>query len=426
MKILSEIQLSSGEIEKWLEEETHAILMPFQAEAKKLSAELNTALNSEIEVSKMLLENSAKEIERRNMRVYNRARALNKLAHLFLDRLKKVIAPEQVSYDSLNKFAQDTQKVFMVVDIDVKNWFPRVSPFFIMDRRKFLTVHEKAKITLGTANDFLTKEYVKTKTLEETFGLIKELHAREKQEEDLKAQIENLKNERIPLEQKIAELEAQISKLKREGPIDQLILIESETETLNTELRYALRHLQKPFLKTQALAHQGGGSGLTQDELKTLNDHLEKPLEALAKEQKGYPRLKEVLEKVAELIKDDKLKLKPDKARKADQLIEEILKRDSLYEIHGLAVDMAARKNALLSSGKMGQALNDIALFQEQIGQIRARKTSIEAHEAVIERALADVKERVLGDKQTIEKNILASLNKNVQILCSSPAKSTI
>ena len=87
------------------------------------------------------------------MRVYNRARALNKLARLFLDRIRKVNVPDQVSYDNLSKFAQETQKAFLVTDIDIKNWFPRISPFFIMDRRKFLAVHEKAK-----ARDSRTRE----------------------------------------------------------------------------------------------------------------------------------------------------------------------------------------------------------------------------------------------------------------------------
>ena len=143
-------KFSSKEIKGWLENETHSTLSPVQSQAQKLRDDMRVAVQNVTDVSKMLLDNSAKEIERRNMRVYNRARAMNKLARLFLDRLKKVNAPDQVSYDNLNRFAQETQKAFMVTDIDIKNWFPRISPFFIMDRRRFLTVHEKAKMTLAT------------------------------------------------------------------------------------------------------------------------------------------------------------------------------------------------------------------------------------------------------------------------------------
>src|SRR5690606_22227280 len=160
----------------------------------KLRDDMHGAIQSLADVSKILLDNSAKEIEKRNMRTYNRARAMNKLARLFIERIKKVNAPDQVSYDNLNKFAQEIQKVFFVTDIDIKNWFPRLSPFFIMDRRKFLAVHEKAKLTLTALNDFLTKEYVKTKTLEETFQLINELHNLENHLSDVEAERKSIEN----------------------------------------------------------------------------------------------------------------------------------------------------------------------------------------------------------------------------------------
>jgi chromosome segregation ATPase len=378
---------------------------------------MSAALQGEVDVSKMLLDNSAKEIERRNMRVYNRARALNKLARLFLDRLKKINAPEQVTYDTLSKFAQDIQRVFIVADIDIKNWFPRISPFFIMDRRKFLTVHEKAKITFSSLNDFLTEEYVKTKTLEEIFQLINELHTLENQLSDIEAQQDSLRNERVPLEKEIALLEQKIARLKTQGPIDQLNLMETEAETLNSELKHALRHLQKPFIKMQALAFQGGGAGLTQDELKKLSQYLETPLEAIASEEAECPMLKRILQKLATLMSEEKVKLKSDKARKAGQSLDDILKRDSLAHIHKRCVDVATRRTQLLSSAKMDEIKRDLAMFQEQIEQLRARKTSVEAHEAVKEHALAEAKDRIRNHKHAIERNVHASLDKSIHIL---------
>ena len=85
--------------------------------------------------------------------------------------------------------------------------------------------------------------------------------------------------------------------------------------------------MQKPFIKMQALALQGGGAGLTPDEVKKLGQYLEKPFEALATEEAGYPLLKQILQNLARLMDEDKLKLKSDKARKAEQSVDEILKR---------------------------------------------------------------------------------------------------
>ena len=166
---------SPSEVKRWLENKTSSILSPVHAQAKKLRDDMNNAIEAVGDVSQMLLDNSTREIDRRNMKVYNRARALNKLAHLFLDRLKKLNLPEEISYDTLSRYTQEIQKVFMVMDIDIKNWFPKISPFFIMDRRKFLAIYERSKQAYATLNDFITKEYTKTKTLEEAFHLLNEL-----------------------------------------------------------------------------------------------------------------------------------------------------------------------------------------------------------------------------------------------------------
>ncbi|MCJ7560486.1 hypothetical protein MUO79_07690 [Candidatus Bathyarchaeota archaeon] len=415
---MSEIaKFSSTEIKGWLENETSSILTPVHVQAQKLRDDMRMAIQSVADVSKMLLDNSAKEIEKRNMRVYNRARALNKLARLFLDRIKKVNIPDQVSYDSLNKFAQETQKVFIVTEIDIKNWFPRISPFFIMDRRKFLTVHEKAKLSLAGLNDFLTKEYVKTKTLEETFQLINELHSLEKQLSEIEAEKASIKNERLPIEKEIAELEQKTAALKGEGPIDQLNLVDAEIGTLNNELKHALRHLQKPFIKMQALALQGGGAGLTPDELNKLGQYLEKPFEALATEEAGCPLLQQILQKLARLMNEGKLKLKSDKARKAGQSLDAILKRNSLASLHKRSVDTAARRQQLLNSTKMEEIKRSLSVFQEQTEQLKTRKASVEAHEAIKEHAHDEILDKVCSHKKAIEKNVYSSLGKRVQIL---------
>ncbi|HUT17377.1 MAG TPA: hypothetical protein VMW84_03670 [Acidobacteriota bacterium] len=415
---MSEVaNFSSNEIKSWLEDQTSSILTPVHAQAQKHRDDMHMAIQNVADVSKMLLDNSAKEIEKRNMRVYNRARALNKLARLFMDRIRKVNVPDQVSYDNLNKFVQETQKVFLVTDIDIKNWFPRLSPFFIMDRRKFLAVHEKAKESLAALSDFLSKEYVKTKTLEETFQLINELHNLEKQLSDVEAERESIVNERLPLEKEIAELEQKTAELQSKGPIDQLFLVEAEIETLNKELKHALRRLQKPFKKMQALALQGGGAGLTPDERNMLDLYLEKPLKALAAEEAGYPLLKQILQKLARLMSEGKLKLKSDKARKAEQTLNGILKRDSLANLYKRCAEVAARERQILNSAKMEEIKISLSEYQEQTKQLKARKASVEAHEAVKERAYNEVLNKIGSHKRAIEKNVYSSLGKRVQIL---------
>jgi hypothetical protein len=411
------LQFSSKDIKSWLENETSAILTPVQEQTKELRDNMRDAILSVTDVSKMLLDNSAKEIEKRNKRVYNRARAMNKLARLFNDRIRKITVPDEISYDSLNKFAQETQKAFVVTDIDIKNWFPRISPFFIMDRRKFLVIYEKAKESLTALNDFLTKEYVKTKTLEETFQLIDELHNMEEQLSDIEAEKTTIKNERLPIEKEIAELEQKIAELKGEGPVDELFLVEAEMEKITKELKHFMRHLQKPFKKMQALALYRGGAGLTAEEREKLDKYLQEPFKALATEDSGYPMLKQILKKMTGLMNEGKLKLKSDKKRKAEQDIDGILNRDSLGKIHRRCVEVASRERQILNSEKMEETKRSLSTFQEENKRLKVRLARVEAHEAVKERTRNELASRINSHKRAIEKNVHSSLEQKIEVL---------
>ncbi len=413
---MSETRLSTSEIKTWLEKETGSTLTPVQNQAQKHRDDMQAAMENLADASKMLLDNSQKEIEKRNMKVYNRARALNKLAHLFVERLKKLKVPDQISYDSLSTFGAEIQKALSVTEIDVRNWFPRISPFFIMDRRKFLTVYERTKITYNSLNDFLTKDYVKTKTMEKTFHLIAEVQALEKQLADVEMQKENLKNERLQIEKDMATLEQQNAGLKGKITLDQFSHVEAEAEALNNELKYVLRHLQKPFLKMQALAISGGGAGLSPDEVNKLTQYMEDPFEALLTEEAGCQSLKEILQKLARLISEDKLKLKDEKARKAEVALDEILKRDSLANIHGKCVEVSARKKQLAASPEMEEAKQSLLQFQQQMEKLQNRRANLESDEKVKENARQEFLERIRNHKKTMEANIQSFLGKQVQI----------
>ena len=407
---------SSGEVRRWLENQTSSILSPVHAQAKKLRDDMNNAIEAVGDVSQMLLDNSTREIDRRNMKVYNRARALNKLAHLFLDRLKKLNLPEEISYDILSRYTQEVQKVFMVMDIDIKNWFPRISPFFIMDRRKFLAIYERSKQAYTTLNDFVTKEYIKTKTLEEAFQLLNELQNVQQQLATIGEEKEKIKDERAPIEKEIAELEQKIIELKNSGPINKLNSVNAEIDVLSSELKHSIRYLQKPFIKMQALATSGGGGGITPDELNKVNQYLANPFDALIAEERGYPMLKEILQKLESLMAEDKLKLKSDKARKAEQTLNEILKTDSLAKLQIRCMEMATTKEQLSGSPMMDEVKRDLSVFQAQVDQLKARKTSIETHEAVKENAYKEAVDKISNLKRSIERDIYSSIEIKVQI----------
>ena len=416
-RLLSEaVKLSSKEAKSWLERETGSLLAPIHSKAQKLLKEMRKALESLSEVSKMLLENSGKEIEKRNMKTYGRARALNKLAKLFVDRMRQIKIPEKVTYDSFHDFVQETQRAFLVTDVDIRNYFPHISPFFILDRRKFQVVFEKAKGSLKELNNFLTKEYVKIKTLEDTFQLVEKLQTLEQQLTNFKEQKTKSESEEAQLSKTIAETRQKTDKLKAQGSLGQLNKIDSQIEALNSELKQRLQHLQKPFVKLQSLALHGEGSGLTPEEISKLNQYVDKPFEAFTSEEPNHPLLNQILKKLSVLMSEDKLKLKPEKTRKAEQLIQTIFSQNSLADLHQRSLNALSSRKQLFMSPEVAETEKHLSMLKTQLEELERKKKIVEGERVTFEQACSETVGKIKNQKSDIEKNILAATNKRIRI----------
>jgi len=407
-------KFSSSNIKGWLESETSSIFIPVHEKAQKSLDEMRRALENLTETSKMLLENSSKEIEKRNMKTYRRARALNKLARLFLDRMRQIKVQDKVSYDSFHEFVQETQKAFLVIDVDIRNWFPRISPFFILDRRKFSSIFEKAKVLLKELNGFLTKDYIKTKTLEETFQLIDKLQTLEEQLANLGEQRKKAEGEKALVEKEIAETQQKMADLKSKGGISQLNQINMEIEKLRKEVKHNLRHLRKPFIKfSRLVSHKGG---LTPEELRKLNQYIENPFNALATEQADYPMLRQILQKLDRSMSEKKLKLKSDKMRKAEQDMDNILDKNSLTNLHQKCMNITMRKKQLSTSAEVAETKSDLSKLQEQLENLERRKGIAESKQNVVNRTYGETLEKIQNHKTTIEKNVFDFMDRRIHV----------
>jgi len=407
------IKISASNIRNWLKSETSSVFIPVHTKAERLIEEMRKALESIEEVSKMLLENSNKEIEKRNKKTYGRARALNKLARLFLQRIKQIEFPDQVSYESFNEFVKETQKVLAVTEIDVRNWFPRISPFFILDRRKFLAVFEKTKRLFEELNEFLAKEYVKTRTLEETFQLIDKFLSLKEQLKDLENQKRKSENEKDFIAKQTVEIEQKIEKLNKEN-LSQLSMLTMEIDKLKNELKHKLRHLQKPFIKFQKFVEYKGG--LTPEELRNLKSYINDPFEAFSREQPGYPVLKQLLRKLSQQMSEEKLKLKADKKRKAERDIDHILNRDSLNSLHQKCLKIIMQRRQLSASAEMVKVKEELCSLQKRLKELVNKREIIESKEKVLKQSYRETLEKIGKHKSQIERNIFVFLGKRVKV----------
>ena len=408
------LKLSPEEAKKWLEKETESVFVPVHAKAKKLLKEMEKTLEKVEDACNMLLESSRREIERRNMKVYKRARGLNKLARLFLERFRRIKVPKGISYNELLSFIQDSQEVFLITETDIKNWFPRISPFFIFDRRKFLAEFEKAKEKLGELQSFLAKKYVKIKTLEETFFLIETLQKLKKELSDMEIQKKQITDEKAAIENRINEIQQKITRLEAHETLTLLNTINMEIEKLRLEAKHVLRHLRKPFMKLQSFALRQGG--LTPEELKKLDQYMENPFEALATEEKGFPILRQILQKLATAMAKSELKLKQDKKRKAEQAIHSILDKNLLDDLQQKCKKAITLKKQLSTSPETRDIRRNIAELQEKLEKLKHENRRILSERAKIEAKNEEMLKRIRDAKYKIEKNVFELVGRKILI----------
>jgi predicted nucleic acid-binding Zn-ribbon protein len=413
---LSDLAISSKEIRPWLERETKSTFIPVHSKARKMTDELRETLEGLEDASKMLYDNSSKEIEKRNMKTYKRARALNKLSRLFLERIRKISIPEKVSYGSLCDLVQASQKAFMTTEVDVRKWFPRISPFFILDRRKFLLTFEKSKEFLKEAQDFLDKEYVKTRTFEQTFELIDNILTLQQELERLREQKAEIQGEKASVERQISHVKQRLTDLRSEESISQLTETRKEISELDKEVRHRLRHLEKPFLKLQSLASRNGGTGLAPEEADKLSQYVDNPFKAFSTEETGHPVLRQILIKLDGLISSGKLKLKTDKARKAQQDIDDIVNKNSLTHLHQKCRNATSLKTELSTSQEVAEIHEDLSKLQRQVKDLTIKRESIEMDEDSVKKNIDETLQKIRNQKNQITENIHSFTGKNVLI----------
>lgn len=408
------LRISSEDIKDWLRRETSSTLIPVREEAEKLVDEMEGELEEMIDISKLLFENSKKEIEKRSKKTLGRARALNKLARLFIKRIQQIEIPEEVSYDSFHLFVRETRKAFVATEVDIKNWFSRISPYFILDRRKFETAFDKAKERLKELHSFLKEDYDKTKTIEETFHLIENLLSQEAELAKLKARNSETETRRSSIEEEIDEVRKKKEDLKDQERLAEIRQIKKEIRKLRREVKRRLRHLQKPFMKFQRLVFRKGG--LTPKESKKLRDYVRDPFKAFATEEEGFPHLKRILQEIDGALSNGRLNLKSSRRRKAKEDIDNILNKKSLDSLHQKCREAVTRKKRLSTSTESEKMKKNMKKLRKELRRLRRRKKRVELEENRIEQDLKETLEKINNQKDKIEKNISDFLGKRILV----------
>jgi hypothetical protein len=410
------VEIPIKDLRKWLEQETLSIVEPLKTEGKTLLDDVRSKLDDVQETCDKLLEAAEKEMTKGLRKTYRRARILAKLAKNFSEMIDEITIPDQISSENLHRAYEDLEKTLATMGRERWKWFPVISPYFIIDRRRFDIALKKATDSLKELRDFSSDKYARAETVEKAFSMIEKLRQSSMELDEAKELKIKTELRKEALEKNITENQQKIASIKSKSEVTELAQINKEIEELEKKVKHNLRYLQKPFIKFQTLA-MGPSHPLPPDELKKIGEYLSNPFEAFATEPEGYTTLKSILQKMDDAIAKGKLKLKSSRLRKAKDQIDNILSKDSLAPLHHDCKEILSQRQQLLTSRIIADSRSELKQLQENLKELLKQKELVDSRGAVLESQITKTLEKIEEQKKELEKAIMELTNKNIQIV---------
>jgi len=410
------LEIPLKDIREWLEQETISLLEPLKEEGRRLLDDFKAKLDDLLETSDKLLDDAEKETAKGSRKTYGRAKVMHKLARNTSEMIEKITIPDEISRESLHTLCEEMGNALATINRERWKWFPVISPYFIINRRRFDIALKRAMDSLQELRSFSSEKYAKAKTVEDAFSIIAKLHQSLNELDEVKRSKEKTELRKGILEKEIEENQQKITSIQDQSEIVKLAQINENVEELKKEVKHSLRYLQKPFLKLQSLILSSNYS-LFLDDAKKLDEYLRNPFEAFATEEEGYPMLKRILQKVDDAIAEGRLKLKKSRLRKAKDQIDDILRKDALVSLHQSCKETFSKKQQLSTSGTITKSQSELTQLEENLKDLQKEKELLDSRDAVLERQIKETQKKIEDQKRELEKTVFELTNKNVQVL---------
>ena len=417
IRVMAEtLEIKLENVKEWLEQETIPIVEPLKAEGRRLLDDVKAKLDEVLETSEKLLDDGEKEIAKGSRKTYRRAKVMSKLARNISDMIDEVIIPDEISQETLNMFCKELEKTLTKVGRERWKWFPVISPYFIIDRRRFDVALKRATDSLHELSSFSSAEYEKAKAVEDAFSVVDKLNQSLGELGEVEGHKKKTELRKRVLDKKIMENQREITAIKGKSEIVELAQINEKVEELKKEVKHSMRHLQKPFLKFQSLV-QSPSYNLFLDETKKLDEYLSDPFKALATEEEEYPMLKKILKKIDDAISQGKLKLKKSRLRKAKDQIDNLVYKNALLSLHQSCKEVYFKKQQLSTSGTIAESRNELTQIQRNLRTLQKRKELLHSRDAVLEGKIKETLKKIEDEKGELEKFVLELTNKKVRVM---------
>jgi len=410
------VKIRLEELEEWLKQETFSITQPIKDEATKLVNDVKSRLDGIREISEKMLENSEKEMLKSNPKTYRRARAVSKLSQTTLEILDDTDIPDEISYESLQALHGNLGKTISAIGQERGKWFRYIEPYFIFDRRRFDFALKRAMDSLGEVRSFSSNKYVKIKDVEEALSMISRIVGMLNELDEMEKHKEQVELKRKALEKEIDEKQEKISQIQHQSEVSELSRVNEEIEELKKQVKYNLRHLQKPFIKLQSLF---GSSEyiLSPNEANKLDEYLKNPFMAFATEEEKYPLLKRILQGLEDTMNQRKLKLKSSRLRKAKEQAKSILHRGALDSLHQNCKAALIRRQHLSTSQTISAFEKESEQIQKDLEELKKRKNIVDSRCALLDEEHRKTHEKVETLKKELEESARELTGKAINVV---------
>ncbi len=416
------LQIELADLNEWLQKETEPLIKPLKDKGKNLLNEIADRLDDVQENGDRIFDKSDREIQKASRKTYRCAKAANKMSKNISKMVNQVAVPEEMSYENFQILLGDLEKTLASIKHERRVWDRRISPYFILDRRRLDIAIKRAEDSIQDLHSFLFQKYSKVKNVENTVAMIARLSQLLEEAEQIRKRKTRIEKRMKLVEEKILENEQKLGSIQDQAELDQLEALDQRIKDLRQKVKRNLRHLQKPFYKTQSLVRRGEVA-LPPDEVHKLQQYMKNPFEALGSEEEGHPVLKRILQKVDDAIRRGTLKLKASRLRKAKEQIDNILKRDSLANLHRDCLEVTSKKKRLLKSEKVSATQDKMEQFHATLQNLHKKKESVESRLGVLEEKHQRVLKKVETQKDELEKSIFKLTDKKVQTVLAKTAK---
>jgi len=405
--------LSVQEFDRWFEKETTNLVKPLDKEAGSLIDDVKKKISQVQEASRNLIKECEREMEKG--KAYQRARVGKRLAQFFIDTLDKVSFPQQVSYQTTESSMKDLKRAISTIERERNLWFQRISPLFIMARRRIDVFLSRLVESAEKLSSFVSERYGKAKTITDCFttardvvDLRSELDKIEKEAHDTESAVSSIRKE-------IESAKGKILSIRQRDEMKELTIINHQAHELNRKIKHELRYLQKPFVKLHNLYHSGDVS-VPQEEIEKLNEYLARPFPALAKEEVGYPVCKKILQKINETIEQEKLRIKSSRQKKAQDQISAILNSDVLLSLQQQCKQLYERRRQLLARGNIAAFKNEIIKVKTTLKELERQREHLASKLSNLQNHQKERKDKLAVRKKELEKAVLDITKKNVSL----------